>query len=191
MPNEKPTETRSTWSGFERLVVYRLDDAKARLERIEGQFGKMETDLKAVEIKSGIWGLMAGLIPAAIIIILGMFNSGCATLTKNTSATHQGLIESVHGASISSHAEANLNVLVYIGGISMLGGIAAMVITSGRFGIRALAIGCCCLLLNYAVARWATWVFLPILLATGAISLAYGWRVVREAIDFKKDFKHV
>ena len=189
MDADKQKETRSTWSGFEQLVVYRLDDAKERLRRIEGQVGKMETDLKAVEIKSGIWGLLAGLIPAAIIIVLGLFNTGCMS-HHNTSATSSTIAESISTVSNSAAGGSSLDVLVYVGGVSMICGIIALVITSGRFGIRAIGIGAGCLLLSYAAARYAAWLFMPVLVATGAISLAYGWRVVRQALQIKKDLKH-
>tara|TARA_Y100000401_G_scaffold50087_1_gene39045 strand:- start:2490 stop:3062 length:573 start_codon:yes stop_codon:yes gene_type:complete len=186
MDDRKSKEMRSTWSGFEQLVAYRLDDAKDRLERIEGQVGKMETELKAVEIKSGIWGLMAGLIPAAIIIILGLFGTGCAMTAQTTANTGMNVLDSVSDIG-NTAADAKLDALIYIGGLSMIGGIAALVITSGRFGIRAVAIGCGCLLLNYAVARYAAWVFIPVLIATGAVSLAYGWRIVKQAFKYKKE----
>lgn len=186
MPRDKEAETRSTWSGFERLVVFRLDDAKDRLARIEGQVSKMETELKAVEIKAGVFGLLAGLIPAAIIIIVSVFSSGCAVVPSSASASSSLVDGAVNSMNAAAPGNSNLDVLVYVGGISMLGGIIALVITRGRFGFLALGIGVGLVLLNAMVARFATWVFLPILIATGAISLAYGFQVVRQALQFRR-----
>ncbi len=180
-------ETRSTWSGFEKLVVYRLDDAKERLGRIESRINTIDKDLRAVEIKSGIWGLLAGLIPAAIIVIVGLLNSGCSL--PNASVSSHGSTISRHANNISDSlsASSSLSVLVYIGGLATLGGIVALVISRGSIGIRAVAIGIGCILLNHAVALYANWIFYPILVATGAVSLAYGWRIIREALQRKQE----
>ena len=62
-----------------------------------------------------------------------------------------------------------------------------MVITRGAIGIRAVGIGIGLVLLNYAVARYADWIFIPILVATAAISLTFGYRVVRKAMTKKKE----
>ena len=79
-------------------------------------------------------------------------------------------------------AAHNMNMLSWIGGLSILGGIAAMVITRGSMGTRALGVGIGLILLNYAVARYAHWIFIPVLVATAAISLTYAYQIVRKAL---------
>ena len=79
-------------------------------------------------------------------------------------------------------ASNQTNMLSWIGGLSILGGIAALVITRGAMGTRALAVGVGLILLNYAVARYAHWIFVPVLLSTAAISLTYAFQIVRKAI---------
>ena len=80
-----------------------------------------------------------------------------------------------------------MDMLSWIGGLSILGGIAAMVITRGAMGGRALAVGVALILLNYAVARYAHWIFIPVLVATAAISLTYAYRIVRQALIKQKE----
>ena len=182
--DDKTIETRSTWSGFERLVAFRLDDTKDRLERIEVRLQTMDKDLRAVEIKAGMWGLLAGLIPAAIIIVVALFTTGCVSTPGGRSSSSITSRAGDIAGDIPSHA--SLDMLSWIGGISIIGGIAALVITRGSMGVRALAIGVGLILLNYAVARYAVWVFLPVLIATGSISLAYGYKIVKDALRARK-----
>lgn len=41
------------WSEYEKLVIYRLDDLKCRLE-------KVESNVTALQIKAAAWGGLAG-----------------------------------------------------------------------------------------------------------------------------------
>jgi len=34
------------------------------------------------------------------------------------------------------------------------------------------------ILLNYVIARYADWIFIPVIIATGCISAAWGWNIV-------------
>lgn len=108
--------------------------------------------------------------------------TGCFATPKSTVSRYADA-----GLTSVSNTTANLDMMSWIGGISILGGIAAMVITRGAIGIRAVGIGIGLVLLNYAVARYADWIFIPILVATAAISLTFGYRVVRKAMTKKKE----
>ena len=80
-----------------------------------------------------------------------------------------------------------LSVLSWAGGISTLAGIAALVITSGRMGMRAIIIGICLCVLNFVVATYATWVLLPVLIATGMVSVAWGYVTVKQVLKDKEN----
>jgi division protein CdvB (Snf7/Vps24/ESCRT-III family) len=54
---------------LERLVLYRLDESSQRLAQIESRLRAMELEIQTMRVKAGIWGLLAGLIPAAIIVV--------------------------------------------------------------------------------------------------------------------------
>ena len=73
-------------------------------------------------------------------------------------------------------------MLSWVGGISSLCGIFALVITGGRFGWRAVIIGCCLIVLNFAIANFLSWLLAPALIGTGSISLAWSYRTVRELL---------
>ena len=118
------------------------------------------------------------------LIPLLIFLSGCVSTPSHTSqiAKHPLSI----GSSVAD-AASSMDMLSWIGGLSILGGIAALVITRGAMGVRALVIGVGLVLLNYAVARYADWIFAPVLIATAAISLTYAYRIVRQALLKKKE----
>ena len=77
-----------------------------------------------------------------------------------------------------------LAMLSFVGGIATLAGIAALVITSGRMGMRAVFIGVALCVLNFVVATYAAWILVPVLVATGLVSLAWGY------VTFKQVMKH-
>ena len=96
------------------------------------------------------------------------------------------------GVSLTDWAHAKqavgaLDLLSWLGGICILGGVAAMVITRGTIGLRALGVGLGLVILNYTIARYADWIFIPVLVASAAISLAYAYRIIRQAILKKKE----
>jgi hypothetical protein len=76
-------------------------------------------------------------------------------------------------------AMTGLSSLSYIGGFCALAGIAALVITRGAMGMRAVIGGVGLVILNYAIARYLGWILLPVLIGTGMISLAWSYRTVK------------
>ena len=73
-----------------------------------------------------------------------------------------------------------LTVLSGVGGICLLAGMALLVISRGTMGWRPFVGGILLILLNYVVARYADWIFIPVLIATGAISAAWAWNTILE-----------
>ena len=54
-------------------------------------------------------------------------------------------------------------------------------------GWRPVIGGIILITINYLIAMYADWLFIPVLVVTGAISLAWGWRTVRDIIKGKKN----
>ena len=65
-----PLEQRATGDDeqLHKLILYRLDENADRLRLIETRIRSLELEVQVMRVKAGIWGLMAGLIPAAIIV---------------------------------------------------------------------------------------------------------------------------
>jgi len=80
-------------------------------------------------------------------------------------------------------ASTGLGMLNYIGAICTLIGVAVLVITKGSMGLRAIWIGVGLCLLNFVVQTYADWILIPMLVASGLISLAYGYVTIREMLD--------
>lgn len=61
---------RNGWGEYRRAVIGKLATIDTRLEKIETTQIGMREDLAALKIKSGIWGLVGGLIP--VLVALGI-----------------------------------------------------------------------------------------------------------------------
>lgn len=56
--------------GYEDLIVYRLDELKDDTKRIEDKVEALLIDVAMLKVKSGIWGAVAGLIPASVAVVV-------------------------------------------------------------------------------------------------------------------------
>ena len=119
------------------------------------------------------------------LYVLCLLLVGCFSAPKPPGRLSDSPLSFGEGTDVVS-ALHSMDMLSWIGGLAVLGGIAALVITRGAMGVRALLIGVGLVLLNYAVARYAHWIFIPVLVATAAISLTYAYRIVRRALLKKK-----
>ncbi len=62
------------WKNYQRLVLSELKRHSETLEDIKIHILKTELDLEKLKIKSGVWGLMGGLIPVAIAIAIELLS---------------------------------------------------------------------------------------------------------------------
>jgi hypothetical protein len=83
-------------------------------------------------------------------------------------------------------ASSELSMLSYIGGLASIFGIVALVLTRGSFGMRAVIIGGCLIVLNFAVANYLSWLIVPVLIGTGGISIAWSYKTVRDLLRKRK-----
>ena len=95
-----------------------------------------------------------------------LFLVGCAT-PQGVSNTASKYIEGVQQSSGEP-----LAVLSWTAGLSILAGMALLVITSGRKGKFVL--------LNYLVARYDDFLFYPLVICTGIISIAWTYKIVKQ-----------
>jgi len=61
--------------------------------------------------------------------------------------------------------------------------MAMLMLTGGRLGWRPLIGGIIFVVINYALAMYASWIFLPVVIATGAISLAWAGKIVWKIVN--------
>ena len=84
---------------------------------------------------------------------------------------------------ISSPVSTCSPMLGWLGGICTLSGMALLVITGGRMGWKPVIGGIIFIVINYALARYASWIFLPVVIATAAISLAWAGKIVWKIVN--------
>ena len=68
-------------------------------------------------------------------------------------------------------------MLGLLGGFCLLGGMVLLVISRGTLGWRPLVGGVVFILINYALAMYAHWFFIPVAISTGVISLAWAVKI--------------
>ena len=127
-------------------------------------------------------------------ILLGLFFLfGCSALFPSmpTGTNPMGSVMETVGSPPLAMNE--LSVLSWLGGISTLIGILALVFTKAiglpMIGGRAIVIGICLVILNYLIANFLSWIMIPVLIGTGAISLAWSYVTVKDVLKIGKEVK--
>lgn len=107
---------------------------------------------------------------------------GCSAVGKvfsppssmgNTMTSIAGEVPATHG----------LALLSWVGGISTLAGLAALVFTRGSMGMRAVIGGVGLIVLNIVIANYLSWILIPVLISTGGVSLCWAYITIRNLID--------
>ena len=81
-----------------------------------------------------------------------------------------------------------LTVLSGVGGLCLLAGMVLLCLSRGTMGWRPIIGGVSLIVLNYMIAAYADWIFIPVIIVTGCISAAWGFRVFVSIIN--KEYKH-
>ena len=61
--------TGEDWNAYKKLVMSELDRISSRIGLLEKKIDLLRGDVIMLKIKSGVWGLMAGLIPVTIAMV--------------------------------------------------------------------------------------------------------------------------
>ena len=120
----------------------------------------------------------------AFVFLSLVFLTGCFSASKVVPPSF------TQGMSLSAPTADAVHfdpMLSWLGGLSTLAGIVALVLTRGSMGVRAVVIGIGIVLLNQAIARYGDWLFVPTLAATGAISVSYAVITIRRMVRHRKE----
>lgn len=60
------------WSQYEKLVLSELSDLKSEQRATRNELSKVKAELSALQVKAGVWGGIAGLIPFGLFIATRM-----------------------------------------------------------------------------------------------------------------------
>lgn len=61
--------TENGWNEYQRMVLGKLDDLKEEQRRQGDVISKMRTDIATLQVKAGVWGGIAGLIPFGLFLV--------------------------------------------------------------------------------------------------------------------------
>lgn len=125
-----------------------------------------------------------------ILSLCALVLSGCASWFPTVQSPKTAdIIDKFGGVENIEKVAAleNLTILSGIGGFCLLGGLILLTISRGTMGWRPIIGGISLIVLNYVISIYASWIFLPIIGATGAISLVWGWSCIRDIIRIQKE----
>ena len=115
-------------------------------------------------------------------LLLLLFLTGCVSAPSMPT----GITESMSQSIAEEASNPCSPMLGWLGGICCLGGIVLLVISRGAMGWRPLIGGVGFILVNYALALYAHWFFIPVAIGTGVISLAWAIKIVLRILKDEK-----
>lgn len=65
-----PRDESDAFEAYRYLILETLKEIKQRLDRIEREVSIIKVENRALEIKAGLWGALAGAIPTALAALL-------------------------------------------------------------------------------------------------------------------------
>jgi len=57
------------WRDYKKLVISEIDRLSGHIGNLESKIDHLRGDVVMLKVKSGIWGLFAGLIPVTIAVL--------------------------------------------------------------------------------------------------------------------------
>ena len=120
------------------------------------------------------------------LLTLPLFAAGCFSSSKSNLSSIGGRIADVTGV---GDATSSLSVLSMVGALSTAAGIVLLTMTSGRRGWYPAVGGVILCLLNWAVITYAHALFIPVLIATGVLTLAWTYKIAKQIFQEKGNKK--
>lgn len=62
------------WSEYQRLVMSKLETLEQGQHDTNEKLQALTTEMAVMKVKSGLWGFLAGTVPAAIAVAVHWFN---------------------------------------------------------------------------------------------------------------------
>ena len=70
------TPEGNRWNEYEKLVLDKLDTLEAGQKETRDGMASLRTDMAVLKTKAGLWGALAGAVPAGILLALHFFTGG-------------------------------------------------------------------------------------------------------------------
>jgi hypothetical protein len=65
-------EGNGSWLEYRRLVMDALDKTTRELNSINRRLGRIESEIAQLQVKSGVWGAVAGAVVTIALLLLGL-----------------------------------------------------------------------------------------------------------------------
>ena len=62
-------EENGDWRDYKKLIISEIDRLSSHIGSLESKIDHLRGDVVMLKVKSGIWGLFAGLIPVTIAML--------------------------------------------------------------------------------------------------------------------------
>ena len=62
------------WNHYQKLVLSKLDDHQIEIRYIREDTARLRVDVSALKIRAGIWGALAGAIPAIAVALFWLLS---------------------------------------------------------------------------------------------------------------------
>ncbi len=63
-------EKKSEWNEYEKLVLYKLEELGHNDHRTQEQIRELQITVAKLQVRAGMWGALAGVVPGIIAYIL-------------------------------------------------------------------------------------------------------------------------
>lgn len=64
------------WAEYQRLVLSELERLNDNMEERDKVTQKMQVDIAMLQVKAGVWGLIGGVIPVIVLIVVHLITRG-------------------------------------------------------------------------------------------------------------------
>lgn len=58
------------WTTYQKLVLAQLEQHQEALDKINDRLAEIRVEISELKVKAGVWGLVAGVIPVIIMLIM-------------------------------------------------------------------------------------------------------------------------
>ena len=56
------------WRDYQKLVLAELAEHGSKIDKVSAEINRLHVEIATLKVKSGVWGAVAGALPAAIAI---------------------------------------------------------------------------------------------------------------------------
>jgi len=67
------SEESEEWASYRRQVLDGLASSAGKLDKLDAKINDFQVELAVLRVKAGVWGLLGGMVPVAVMIAVQFF----------------------------------------------------------------------------------------------------------------------